>query len=137
MIQECDWSRIYVSLDSLVGNSPSRIAFVVTNDHGNNLYLDNIEFFADDNPNPTPIDIDHLVYYNNDFTDPRITFNLPEKETVRMQIYSTVGQIAYDEVLTDILNQTYHFDLGGKPGLYIVRIQIGNQLSVTKVLIRN
>ena len=135
-----DWKRQYVSLDALIGktgNQQSRLAFVVTNDHGNNLYIDNVEFFLDDNPDPASISSDHLVYYNSDRSDPQITFNLPEKETVRLQIFNTLGQLVSDDELPDILNQTYHFDMAGKPGVYVVRIQIGNQLSSTKVFIPN
>ncbi len=132
-----DWLRTYVNLDSLSGYQKVRIGFLVTNGNGNNLYLDNIEIFTDDNPNPATIDSQHLVYYNSDRTDPRITFNLPEKETVRLQIYGTLGQIVTDDQLPDILNQTYHFDLAGKPGIYIVRVQIGNQVSSTKIFIPN
>ena len=135
-----DWKRQYVNLDALIGtlgNHQSRLAFVVTNDHGNNLFIDNVELFVDDNSNPATIQSDHLVYYNADRSDPKVTFNLPEKETVRLQIFNTLGQMVSDEELPDILNQTYHFDLAGNPGVYIVRIEIGTQLSTTKVFIPN
>ncbi len=132
-----DWKRTFANLDSLVGKKQVRIAFVVTNGHGNNLFLDNIEIFTDDNRYPATISSEHLVYYNSDRSDPRITFNLQEKETIRLQIYNTLGQLITDDELPDILNQTYHFDLAGNPGIYVVKIQIGNQFSTTKIFIPN
>ncbi len=119
----------------MVGNAKARIAFVVTNANGNNLYLDNIEIFIDDNSTPVAISSLYSVYenYQPNF---KITFNLPEQQSVRMQIFNTTGQVALDNVLPDVLNQTYDVDLTGKgSGIYIVRLQIGNQLGIAKVFV--
>ena len=43
-----DWRKNKIILNSLVGKSNLRFAFVATAQNGNNLYLDNIEFFIDD-----------------------------------------------------------------------------------------
>jgi archaellum component FlaF (FlaF/FlaG flagellin family) len=132
---DTDWKRQFVDLDTLVGNANARLAFVVTNGNGNNLFIDNVEIFIDDNPAPVAVETLYSVYenYQPNF---KITFNLPERQTVRMQIYSTMGQIVLDNQLPDVLNQTYDVDLTGKgPGVYVVRLQIGNQLSTAKVVV--
>lgn len=129
-----DWKRLYLNLDPLVGQKDARLAFVVTNDNGNNLYLDDIEFFIDDNPNPLAITQLYTVY--NSPLDFKITFNLPERENVRLQIYNTLGQEVIDNILPETLNQTYQVDMTNQTsGLYIVRMQIGNQLTATKVFL--
>jgi len=130
-----DWKQQYVNLDDIAGNAQVRLAFVITNDDGNNLFLDNVEIYADDNQNPVTINSLYSVYdnYNPNF---KITFNLPELESVRMQIFSTMGKPVIDTVLSDVLNQTYDVDLSGQSsGVYIVRLQIGNQLSTAKVVV--
>jgi hypothetical protein len=40
-----DWSRHFINLSEYVGHEDVRIAFVARNGNGNNLYIDNIEFF--------------------------------------------------------------------------------------------
>jgi hypothetical protein len=130
-----DWSRKYVNLDALVGTGKVRLAFVVTNGHGNNLYLDNIEIFIDDNQNPVSVSPLYSVY-NNYQTIFKITFNLPEKELVRLQIYNTLGQVVVDNLLPETLNQTYDVDLSGQQaGIYVVRLQIGSHLRTAKVFV--
>ncbi len=131
---DTDWKRLYLNLDSLVGHKDVRLAFVVTNDNGNNLYLDDIEFFIDDDPTPLSISEFYTVY--NSPLDFKITFNLPERETVRLQIYNTLGQVVLDNLLPETLNQTYQVDMTNQTsGLYIVRMQIGDQLTGTKVFL--
>ena len=131
---DLDWKQQFLDLDSLLGSKEGRIAFVVTNDNGNNLYIDDIEFFTDDDPNPLTISSLYTIY--NRPLDFKITFNLPEREDVRLQIYNAMGQIVVDNQLPETLNQTYDVDLTGQAsGVYIVRMQIGNQLTATKVFI--
>jgi hypothetical protein len=133
-----DWKRQYVNLDALIGktgNQQTRLAFVVTNDHGNNLYIDNVELFIDDNPSPVSINTLYSVY-NNLQANFKITFNLPETEMVRLQIFNTLGQVVVDNELPETLNQTYSVDMSGQQaGIYIVRLQMGNQLGTAKVYI--
>ncbi len=130
-----DWKRQFVSLDGLVGNDQVRIAFRVTNDHGNNLFIDNVEFFTDDNPYPVAIENSYAVYDNLN-TAFRITFNLPSPENVHMQVLSVLGQIVIDNELPGTLNQTYSVDMSGQQaGVYIVRLQMGSELGTAKVVV--
>ena len=133
-----DWKREYVDLTPLSGKKNVRLAFVVTNQHGNNIYLDNLEIFAGQDSQPPATPITYQFYYSSrvSYSDLALTFNLPKKTDVRLQIYSMMGQIIADNLLTETLNQTYYFDLSGQSaGLYIFRLQIDDQLSSTKVYI--
>lgn len=130
-----EWIREFVNLSDLAGEENVRLAFVATNGNGNNLYLDELEFFNDDNPNPPAIVSPYRVYTPN-FTEIKITFNLPEKEIARLQIYNTMGQMVLDNQLSNTLNQTFTIDMGNQPaGIYIVRLQFGNRIESTKVFI--
>jgi Pregnancy-associated plasma protein-A/Secretion system C-terminal sorting domain len=132
---DADWKRLSVNLDTLVGNKKSRVAFVVTNDHGNNMFLDNIEFYINDDENPLAITSNYLVY-DNYLPQFKITFNLPNKTGVHLQVYSTTGQKVIDNNLEDVLNQTYTIDMTGQQaGMYIVKLQIGAVISASKVIV--
>ena len=133
-----DWKREYLSLDTLSGKKNLRLAFVATNGNGNNIYIDNIEIFAGYDTNPPVTSLPYQLYYSNRNakSDLAITFNLPEKKDVRLQIFSMMGQIVADNILPDTFNQTYYFDLSIQAtGLYLFRMLIGNEVSTTKVYI--
>ena len=130
-----DWAREFVNLNDLVGEENVRLAFVATNDNGNNMYLDEIELFNDDNPAP-PSTTSLFSVYTTSFLETKITFNLPEKEQVRLQVYNTMGQVVLDNELHDTLNQTYTLDLSNqRAGIYIIRVHTRNEVKSTKVFI--
>src|SRR5439155_1370629 len=111
-----------------------RIAFVATNGHGNNLYIDNIEFFMDDLESRNTVEGLYSVY-GGAGTPVQVTFNLPERELVRLEVYDLLGHVVADNLLPDTLNQTYTIDFPQESvGLYIVRIQTPTTASSTKVL---
>lgn len=130
-----DWKREFVNLNDLAGQKNVRLAFVAINDNGNNLYLDDIELYNDDNPSP-PITTSLYSVYTTSFNEIKITFNLSEKETSRLQVYNTMGQIVLDNLLPDNLNQTYTIDMSAqRAGIYILRLQVANRIESTKVFI--
>lgn len=139
---ETDWHRnVAVNLGSVAGEPSVRIAFVVTNQNSNNLYLDNIEFYV--TADPDPIEINELYsIYGYDLTTPEmsdlsITFNLPERQDVRFSIINVTGQMETDGILMDVLNQTFPLNLSErlKPGVYFVRVNIGNRFYSSKILV--
>ena len=131
-IEDSDWRRNYINLNSLVGKSNLRFAFVATAENGNNQYLDNIEFFIDDNEAPLTIENSYAVYGSID--DFRATFNLAERQPVDVRIYNMVGQLILHNTLPETLNQTYYFDIGYQsPGIYIVKVQFGDTVSATRI----
>lgn len=74
--------------------------------------------------------------YTTSFHEIKVTFNLPVKETSRLQVYNTMGQLVTDNLLPDNLNQTYTIDMGAQQaGIYILRLRVANQLESVKVFI--
>ena len=137
-----NWDKhVSVNLNSLAGEENVRVAFVVRNQNGNNLYLDNIEFFVTADPDPIEIETLYSIYgydlSNPELSELKITFNLPERQSVRYSVVSVTGQLETDGVLPDVLNQTYPLDLSDRlpPGIYFVRLQIGMKFYTTKVLV--
>jgi len=134
---ENDWRRNHISLNTLTGKSNLRFAFVATAQNGNNQYLDNIEFFIDDDSDPLAIEEDYSVYGEAD-QDLRITFNLSERQPVDLRIYNMNGQLILQNTLPETLNQTYFFDIGFQStGIYIVKVQYGNTVSARRIYLFN
>lgn len=131
------WRNEYINLNSLVGKDQIRLAFIATNDNGNNLYLDNIEFFVDDDPSPATIADTYAVYSSE--TNPnhfKITFNLPEKEPTRVVVYSILGQVIIDDTKPETLNQTYTVNLENQStGIYVARVQVGEEMRSFKLFV--
>jgi hypothetical protein len=129
-----DWQREFINLNSLTGKDQLRFAFVATNDNGNNLYIDNIEYFIDDNPFPVSLNDPYSVYGGGD--ELKLTFNLNDKQTTYLKIYTMQGQVLVDNVLPETLNQTYSFDLGIQgSGVYIVQVTFNEGIRATKVFL--
>ncbi len=132
--QESDWRREFINLNNLAGKDQLRFAFVATNDNGNNLFIDNVEFFIDDDPFPVSINAFYSVYGGG--SELKLTFNLEEKLPVILTLYTMQGQEILQNQLPETLNQTYTFDLGLQgSGIYIVKVQIGNKVGASKVFI--
>ena len=139
---EEDWNRnVIVNLTSLVGIANARIAFVADNQNGNNLYIDNIEFFTTSDPDFIEIAEIYSIY-GYDLAEPvqsnlKVTFNLSEKHDVQYTVVNMLGQIEADGVLRDVLNQTYPLTHTARlaPGMYIIRLRIGDRYYASRILI--
>lgn len=139
---ESQWFRnISVNLNSVAGEQNVRIAFVITNNNSNNLYIDNIDFY--NTADPDPIDINELYsIYGYDLASPelsdlKITFNLPQRQDVRFSIVNVTGQMETDGILSDVLNQTYPLNLPERlaSGVYFIRVHIGDRFYTSRVLV--
>ena len=129
-----DGEKKYLSISSLARRENVRIAFVATNASGNNIYVDNIEFFVTDNP--YPIDPEGKLYaiYWNDTEGVDITFNLPERQKVGFALVDMMGREIERGLYYDILNQTISVPFNSiSRGLYIIRLQINNKYYAVKV----
>jgi hypothetical protein len=132
-----DWKNNFINLQNYVGKANVRIAFVAVNGNGNNLYLDNIDFFADNSPTQLKVESPYAVYGGTG-TPVKITFNLEERQTVGLQVYNSIGQLVVEETLPETINQTYSVDLSNRGvGVYIIRLQMAGQLSARKVYVGN
>ena len=122
---ESDWERRYFNINALAGYTDVLLTFQITNQNGNNLYLDNIEIFENDDATPTEVDAPFRLYVENGIT--YLTFNLEEALPSRVQVASIMGSILADETVDHALNQTLTFNLGANPAIYIFNIQIGSK----------
>jgi hypothetical protein len=140
--KDSDWKKnLTIPLLPYAGESQVRIAFVVTNANGNDLYLDNIEFFTTDTPDTIEVEQPYSIYGYN-LTEPvqshlKITFNLPQRQSVDYSVIDMMGKYHANGTLNDVLNQTYPLQLeqGLAAGVYVVRIKIGTRYYSSKVLI--
>jgi hypothetical protein len=137
-----DWTRDFIVDLSAYGGEPSvRIALAVINDNGNNLFLDNIEFFVTDNPILITQTTSYTLYgYNpNDMSqsDLRITFNLEERSEIEYAILDMMGKIIDSAHISDVLNQTYRLDESKRlaSGTYMLRLRIGEKSFADRFLI--
>ncbi len=127
--QDSDWQNITVKLDPLIGKENVRLAFVVTNDNGNNVYVDNIQYFVIQNiftvyPNPAH---SNAIY---------VTLNLPESETAEFEVIDRLGKIYYSETITNAMNQEFSLSLpNASSGMYFVRLRTSNKTHIEKLLI--
>lgn len=129
-----DGDRKYLSISSLAGQSKVRLAFVATNASGNNIYVDNIEFFITDNPNPVDPEDELYAIYWNEYGGVNITFNLPDRQNVGVTLVDMMGREIERGQYYDILNQTISMPFTSiATGLYIIRLQIGSKYYTTKV----
>jgi len=137
---ESDWRTEYVDLSSFVGEEQLRIAFEITNGNGNNIFLDDIEFFVSNDPNPVRVNNEVTLYPNPSFRSKfQLTFNLTDKTDVRVSIFNTIGKEIATNSFPGTLNQTYEFDIIGNPsGIYLVKIAFRNgDYKILKAFIRN
>jgi hypothetical protein len=132
---ESDWTADLKVLESLAGKSNIRIAFVFKNGNGNNIYIDNIEFFVSNSP--VRITEPFSVYPNpTNIGSAVISFNLPQKSNVLVEVVDNMGKTVINETLSDILNQTFPFSLMGKSaGVYIVRVTAGDSVFYKKLIV--
>ncbi len=128
------WQRgRYLNLNQLAGLNNVRLAFVFTHAGGNNLYLDNLEFFLSDDPNPVNLGTEEFSIYWQTNQNATVTFNLEERSPVRIMVVDLLGRMYIDTTAPDILNQTFPVDLGqAGSGIYIIRVQTASRLYTEK-----
>lgn len=135
---ENDWTKTYINLNSLAGVKEARIAFVFSNDNGNNVFVDNIEFYISDDPSPPETGRPYVVYMTgvSEFGDFKITFDLETRQDVQLQVVDMMGRTFTEQLLPNTLNQTYSVSLtDASTGIYIVRLRLNGSYFATKVYV--
>jgi hypothetical protein len=130
-VSDLDWIREFIALNDYTG-STIMLTFEATGMRSNNLYIDNIEFYADDNPDPLVFENLVRVYPNPAYGAKfNMTFNLPEKEDVVIRIIDVTGREIFRSDYPGTLNQTYPFDLTGNlHGIYQIKT-VGPSMNTT------
>ena len=142
-----DWRQEFVNLSEFAGLPDVRVAFETINAYGNNLYLDDIEFYtsADDDPVSQSLQENSYRIFPNPYNSSisiggdgylKMAFNLVEREDVRIQLIDRQGRMLSDQLFPLTLNQTYRFDLLSLPsGMYIFRV-LSNSINTTQKLLK-
>lgn len=127
------WStRNYLNLSTLAGHDSVRLAFISRNERGNNIYLDNLDFYISNDSDPLLID-NAVAIYRTGPDENSVTFNLPERSAVNLLLTDALGRTVEQAVLPDVLNQTYAFQASIPAGLYILRLQTRRHTYVQKI----
>lgn len=129
---EEDWVKEYFNLNDFTGQSDILVAIQVTNDNGNNFYVDNIEFYENDDPSPPEISSPFKVYSNESLNQTFLTFNLEEQQPAEVIVANIMGASIANVTIDNALNQTLTFQLDTAPAIYIFRVRIGNEWKVVK-----
>lgn len=122
------WNRDSINLSNYAGAQNIRIAFQLTNGNGNNLYLDNIEFFANANTSPINVTEKEVFHFPNPIfsgsnSELNLTFDLPEQQQATIRIYDLRGSEVFTQVEPYTLNQTFTYDVSDLPsGVLILSI---------------
>jgi hypothetical protein len=132
--QEADWQKVFLNLTDYLIYEEFRIAFVFTNGNGNNLYLDNVEF-----SNKTSIDQPIFQVLMEHYPNPAsgslyLSFNLPIKENIHVQLSDLTGQIHQSITYQALLNHIIKLDVSGLSGLFLLSVN-GQNFSINKKVI--
>lgn len=132
-----DWQEKFQELNGLTGKDNLRFAFVVTNHHGNNLYLDNINFITSDEPAPPLEGKLFAVYDKSDDADFYVAFNLPETQNVWFEVVDMMGHQMVRGEISDVRYQEWPLSLkeGSSSGIYILRLGISGRFYSTKIYV--
>ncbi|MBV6646865.1 MAG: choice-of-anchor J domain-containing protein [Cyclobacteriaceae bacterium] len=119
-----DWKEVFIDLSEYVIWSNLRIAFVFTNGNGNNLFVDDIEFFVSGDPTtPRFNDVDVTIFPNPAKSSFNVTLGLEEREDVTISLVDIAGKVVVQQDFKNALNQTIKVNAPAQAGFYFVRIE--------------
>ena len=131
-VSEEDWREEIIPLNDYLGEPDVQLVFIGVNDHGNNVYLDDIEFFVTEYDSIRPAERSFNVEPKMDDNQLDIEFNLDQKDDLEVAVYSITGQLIDQYSFPGTLNQSYALELRGRPtGVYVVRVR-GRTINETK-----
>lgn len=133
---DSDWRFFLLDISETLDYADDiRIAFVVVNGNGNDLYLDDINIVGNAlpeyeelfrvYPNPTNPEDGHF----------KLSLNLPEKDEVTVQIVSMSGQLIFSQEIANAFNQIIAIETPTHSGLYIVRVIGDNFIGTQKLFV--
>lgn len=119
-----DWKTETIDLSEFADWNQVRVAFVVDNQNGNNLYLDDIEFFTGAEPNLLNIENEIVrIYPSPAKSTINLKFELKTKTDLKVQILDLMGKTINAMEYPNTLNQTYQINnLNVDNGIYLVQV---------------
>ena len=139
-VLEDDWLDKFIDLSDFAEEENVLVAFQAIDGDGSNIYLDDIEFFVSDEPNTVEIKTDDMAIYPNPINDldAKITFNLSDKQDIKVMVVDARGTVISDQTFINVLNQTYPLELSTKMnGIYLIKAVGPEFIQVRRVLVHN
>lgn len=138
---ESHWQEFKVDLKRYVPFSGVRLAFVFTNDNGNNLFLDDINIGY--KPELTEEKLNRFSLFPNPASSVvNIAFNLSERQNIELFVFDVSGRLVYAEEMRNVIDQVYDlrvpekFQVPSQGGFYFVKV-VGNNINqVERLYIR-
>ncbi len=130
--ESTDWREQFINLTAFVGEENLRLAFVFTNNGGNNLYINQVELTNNNHPNQPRLRLGRFIAYPNPARNHfDVTFSLPEPQAVRVQLWSMSGALVQEYSYDGVLNETFRIDTGQLFGTYFLRV-VGKNINQTQ-----
>lgn len=128
------WRNEFIDLSPYVFRDKVRLAFKVTHDKGQNIYLKNISFFIGQSPPPPYPNVRKplVIYPNPAKNDLNLHLNLELAEEGFFQILDMRGNVLLEFTEPKILNQFISFNVAQlTEGMYILRLRT-NRISASE-----
>ena len=127
-----EYRNISIPLDTYLGESEIRIAFVSTNDNGDPIFVDNIQVFTTD----LFLDAENAIFPNPTVNGKfNVRFTLDQRELVKVALFDALGHSVLETELPNTLNQTYTFDIANQAqGVYFIQVSGESFSYVRRVL---
>ncbi|PIB35397.1 hypothetical protein BFP72_08310 [Reichenbachiella sp. 5M10] len=120
---EDDWITETIDLSAYTGRNDIRLAFAFTNQNGNNLFIDNVEFFDVEQPDTLALEEKLRIYPNPATTQFSIKLNFNIKQDAMIRLISMNSEVVLEYPIKNALNQVYLIeDLQVGAGVYILQI---------------
>jgi hypothetical protein len=131
-----EWRKDSVNLSPFINAGPVLLAFVNTNEHENNIYLDDINVYSlTVNPN---LKTKGFMVTPNPTTGRVAVQFYPNPVFVKgINIYNSTGRMVISQQVNTAGSSAYYFDLSGfGRGVYYIQVVLGDRVITQKVIKR-
>ncbi|SHK48709.1 Por secretion system C-terminal sorting domain-containing protein [Reichenbachiella agariperforans] len=134
--EETDWKTMTINLSDYTGQNDIRLAFAFTNQNGNNLFVDNIEFYDVAEPDTLDLTEKIRIYPNPAYDYFNVKLNFNTKQDATLRLLSLNGEVLLEQRIENTLNQVYLIDnLQLRSGIYILQVLGENDHISSRVMI--
>jgi hypothetical protein len=131
-----EWRKDSVNLTSFINAGPILLAFANTNEHENNIYLDDINVYSV-TVNPNLKTKGFMITPNPTTSNIAVQF-YPNAAIVKgINIFNSTGQMVASKRVNGPGSSAYYFDLSMfASGVYVVQVVLGDKVITQKVIKR-
>jgi hypothetical protein len=132
-----DWQKVFIDLTDYVDLFQLRIAFVFTNGNGNDLHIDNVQFYQTSNQNLVR-SVEPYIIYPNPATDfVSVALNLPNKSLLKLVMTDMSGRIVRNQLIDNAINQNIRIETQDLKGFYILHLSTKDIQVSKRIFIRD